>query len=140
MNYNVIAYSIYIPVTIGLSIWVAKMLHKNSKAFLIEAFKGKEAVATATNNLLQTGFYLLAFGFAFLRLRIQVNYHWDRERIVYDALSSSQQTIEELAVKLGAFTLILGVLLFINFFIMLILPKPKHTPEQQSFRINEPGK
>jgi hypothetical protein len=140
MNYNVIAYSVYIPVTIGLSIWVATMLHKNTKAFLIEAFKGKEAMANATNNLLQTGFYLLAFGFAFLRMRIRSNYHWEHERMEYDALASSQQTIEELAVKLGSFALILGSLLFLNFFIMLMLPKPKHTSEQNQFRINESNK
>ncbi len=131
MNYNIIAYLIYMPVSLGLSIWVAKTLHKNTKAFLLEAFKGKDLLASATNNLLQTGFYLIAFGFSFMRMRIRENPRWENSKMIYDSLASSQSTIEELAIKLGSFTLILGVLLFINFSIMLMLPKPQH--HQQNF-------
>lgn len=136
MNYNIIAYSVYIPVTLGLSIWVAKTLHRNTKAFLLETFKGKEAVASATNNLMQTGFYLIAFGFSFMRMRIQTNARWQDERMLYDPLTSTQQTMEELAIKLGGFTLVLGLLLFVNFFIMLMLPKPKQQAAQ-TMRIEE---
>lgn len=136
MNYNIIAYLVYIPLTLGLSVWVAKTLHRNTKAFLLEAFKGRELLANATNNLLQTGFYLIAFGFSFMRMRIRENARWEENKMVYDYLQSSQQAIEELAIKLGSFTLILGVLLFINFFIMLMLPKPR-TIQQEQIRINE---
>ena len=136
MNYNIIAYLVYIPLTLGLSVWVAKTLHRNTKAFLIDAFKGREQTANATNNLLQTGFYLIAFGFSFMRMRIRENARWEDNKMVYDYLISAQQTIEELAIKLGSFTLILGVLLFINFFIMLMLPKPK-TLQQEQIRIHE---
>jgi hypothetical protein len=134
MNYNVIAYLVYMPVTLGLSIWIAKTLHKNSKVFLIDAFKGRDLAATATNNLLQTGFYLLAFGTSFIKMRIRENPRWENNVMVYDYLGTPQQTIEELAIKLGSFTLILGLLLFLNFFIMLMLPKPK---VQQIQNINE---
>jgi hypothetical protein len=125
MNYNIIAYAIYIPATLALSVWVARTLHQNTKAFLMETFRGKEAVASATNNLMQTGFYLIALGYAFMRMRIQVNPQWLNGRAIYETLGSAQQTMEELAIKLGGFTLVLGVLLFINFFTMLMLPKPK---------------
>ena len=136
MNYNVIAYLVYIPVTLGLSIWVAKTLHTNTKAFLLEAFKGRDLTANATNNLLQTGFYLLAFGCSFMKMRIRENPRWENNRMVYEYLHTSQQTIEELAIKLGSFTLILGLLLFLNFFIMLMLPKPK-TQQMQQININD---
>jgi len=136
MNYNIIAYLVYIPLTLGLSVWVAKTLHKNTKAFLLEAFKRRDLLANATNNLLQTGFYLIAFGFSFMRMRIRENSRWEDNKMVYDYLASSQQTIEELAIKLGSFTLILGVLLFLNFFIMLMLPKPHHKQMEQ-IRVEE---
>ena len=136
MNYNIIAYLVYIPLTLALSVWVAKTLHRNTKAFLLEAFKGKELLANATNNLLQTGFYLIAFGFSFMRMRVRENPHWVNDKMVYDYLGSSQETIEELAIKLGSFTLILGVLLFINFFIMLMLPKPR-LQQLQEIKIKE---
>jgi hypothetical protein len=135
MNYNIIAYSVYIPLTLGLSVWVAKTLHKNTKSFLMESFKGREPVADATNNLLQTGFYLIAFGYSFMRMRIRDS-HWEDNKMVYDYLLSTQQTIEELALKLGSFTLVLGILLFINFFIMLLLPKARYQ-QLQPIRVEE---
>lgn len=144
MNYNIIAYSIYLPTTIGLCIWIAKSLHKNSKAFLVERFENNEALATSTNNLIQTGFYLIALGFSFMKMRVRQNGHFDsNQRFVYDQLQSSQETIEELAVKLGSFTLILGILLFLNFFIMLMIQRPKkqmHPIQQIPFNPNQPSK
>ncbi|MES2761823.1 MAG: hypothetical protein V4677_06440 [Bacteroidota bacterium] len=136
MNYNIVAYSIYIPTTIALSIWIAKSLHKNTKAFLLERFSNNESLAGSTNNLIQTGFYLIALGFSFMKMTVRNNGHYDYNRhYVYDQLASTQQTIEELAVKLGSFTLILGLLLFFNFFIMLMIQRPKK--QQQVYVTNQ---
>lgn len=142
MNYNIIAYSIYIPTTIALSIWIAKSLHKNTKAFLVERFQNNDALASSTNNLIQTGFYLIAFGFSFMKMRVRNNGHLNESsRWVYDQLLSSQETIEELAVKLGSFTLILGLLLFFNFFIMLLIQRPKKpTAQPLPYNMNNPNK
>ena len=138
MNYNIIAYSIYIPVTIALSIWIAKNLHRNTKAFLLERFHHNESIATSTNNLIQTGFYLIALGYSFMKMSVRSNGHFNTlQQYVYDPLASSQQTIEELAMKLGSFTLILGLLLFANFFIMLMIQKPKKVNQQTTFTIPE---
>lgn len=141
MNYNIIAYSIYIPTTIALNIWIARSLHKNTKAFLIERFQQNDALASSTNNLIQTGFYLIAFGFSFMKMRVRNNGHLNEtNRWVYDQLTSSQETIEELAVKLGSFTLILGLLLFFNFFIMLLIQRPKKPQIPSNYNINTPMK
>ncbi len=138
MNYNIIAYSIYIPVTITLSIWIAKNLHRNTKAFLLGRFHHNESIAISTNNLIQTGFYLIAFGYSFMNMSVRSNGHFNNfQQYVYDPLASSQQTIEELSIKLGSFTLILGLLLFANFFIMLIIQKPKKVNQQTTFDITE---
>lgn len=126
MNYNIIAYSIYIPATIALSIWIAKSLHKNTKAFLIEKFSNNIDLANSTNNLIQTGFYLIALGFSFMRMPIKNFAHMRDGRATWEQLATTQETIEQLAGKLGAFTLVLGLLLFLNFFIMLMIQKPKH--------------
>jgi len=134
MNYNIIAYSIYIPATIGLSIWIAKSLHKNTKAFLVEKFQNNNDLAASTNNLIQTGFYLIALGFSFMRMHIKSYTHIKDGKPVWEQLISSQDTIEQLASKLGAFTLVLGVLLFLNFFIMLMIQKPKK--QQQPELVN----
>lgn len=138
MNYNIIAYSIYIPVTIALSIWIARSLHKNTKAFLIEKFRHNEALATSTNNLIQTGFYLIALGFSFMKMHIQPYARYIDGKAIMAQLINPQEAIEQLAVKLGTFTLILGVLLFLNFFIMLMIQKPKKQQQPTNFVISNP--
>jgi hypothetical protein len=137
MNYNIVAYSIYIPTTIALSIWIAKSLHQNTKAFLLERFTHNDALASSTNNLIQTGFYLIAFGYSFLKMRVRNGSEYINNKLIYEQLSSTQETMEELAVKLGGFTLILGLLLFTNFIIMLMIQKPKKNLKQSTLTINE---
>lgn len=124
MNYNIIAYSIYIPVTIALCVWIAGSLHRNTKAFLIEKFSHNEGLAISTNNLIQTGFYLIALGFSFMSMRIRRFEHRKPDGVTWDQIVNTQEAIEQLAVKLGTFTLVLGILLFVNFFIMLMIQKP----------------
>jgi hypothetical protein len=125
MNYHIIAYSIYLPVTIALSIWIAKSLHKNTKAFLMEKFGSREELANATNNLIQTGFYLIALGFSFKHLTITPKEHYEKGVMTLAQMNSGQETIETLASKLGSFTLVLGILLFLNFLIMIAIQSPK---------------
>jgi hypothetical protein len=56
MNYNVISYAVYLPITIGLTVWVAQTLLKNGRIFLVEIFGGDEELAISVNKLLQVGF------------------------------------------------------------------------------------
>lgn len=73
-----------------------------------------------------------------MNMSVRSNGHFNNfQQWVYDPLASVQATIEELAMKLGGFTLILGLLLFANFFMMLLIQKPKKQPTQIPFNINE---
>ncbi len=138
MNYNIVAYSIYIPVTIGLSIWIAKSLHKNTKAFLIEKFNANHEMADSTNNLIQTGFYLIALGFSFMHLLIKNFEHTLNGNVSWGSqILNAQESIEQLASKLGSFTLVLGILLFLNFFVMLLIQKPKKEKQIGPLNRNE---
>lgn len=122
MNLIVSAYSIYIPVMIALTIWVARTIHKNTSAFLLEIFPDHEKVAAAVNNLLQVGFYLISLGFGFLCLRIQnPAYYSEEARNLF--MTTNKELVEQLATKLGGFTLFTGFLLFLNLLIMLGLRK-----------------
>jgi hypothetical protein len=129
MNYNVIAYSLYIPLTIALTIWIAKSLHKNTRAFLLEKFHNNDELTSATNNLIQTGFYLIALGFSFMYMRIKDVAHYTYGYEISSQLRSSQETMESLAIKMGTFTFFLGMLLFLNFFIMIKIQSPKNEAE-----------
>lgn len=125
MNYQIIAYCIYLTATIALSIWIAKSLHQNTKAFLIQKFDAHEELAVATNNLIQTGFYLLAFGFSFKLMRIDKVQQYDYTTGYREQITGGQELIETLASKIGGFTLLLGVLLFLNFAIMILIQSTK---------------
>jgi hypothetical protein len=89
MNYAVLAYLLYLPASIVLTIWVARTLHRNGRVFLVQAFRGNEAMADSVNHLLVVGFYLINLGFISFALR-------------YGAKPTDlQETLEFLSMKLG---------------------------------------
>jgi hypothetical protein len=134
MDYIVLAYSIYLPIAVALTIWVARTLHINGKVFLVDIFHGYQDLAVSVNKLLQVGFYLISLGYAVINLEISPGWNYDESLAhkVVNYVNSPQRMIEELSYKLGAFILILGLMLFINLFLLLILrsgsrPRPQTT-------------
>ena len=102
-----IGYAIYLPIAICLTLFVAKSLFKNARVFMLDIFHQKEDIALATNKLFEIGFYLMNIGFALLILKIYDG---------YNPIDSSQELIERLAVKIGGFSIYLGIMLFLNLF------------------------
>lgn len=123
MNYLVLSYSIYLPLAVALTIWVARTLHSNGKVFLVDIFNGQNELAASVNRLLQTGFYLISLGYAIIKLKIPTGEYYDvyQEKQITAGMSSMQDMMEMLSYKLGAFILILGTMLFFNLFMLLIL-------------------
>lgn len=105
MDWTVATYVAYVMVTVPLTVWVASELSRNGRVFLSDVFAGNDALATAVNKLLVVGFYLLTFGFVSLFLRIGGD--------VVDL----RGLIEELSVKVGVVTLVLGATHFLNILI-----------------------
>jgi len=109
MNYTILTYAIYVPMTIMLTVWVANTLFKNGRIFLVDIFHGNEALADSVNKLLVVGFYLINIGYAVYTLRI------------FGQVTDVQMVIERLSVKLGAIILILGGMHFFNLFVFFKL-------------------
>jgi hypothetical protein len=65
----VISYLIYIFISVVLTIWVARTLHKRGAIFLVDAFQGNAELAASVNHLLVVGFYLINIGFVSLALK-----------------------------------------------------------------------
>ncbi|UUV22644.1 hypothetical protein [Paenimyroides aestuarii] len=99
-----IGYAVYLPIALFLTYYVSKTLFKNSKIYMLDIFKGREEIAFATNKLFETGFYLLNIGFALMIL--QMNLYNDTYQLL----------VEKLSYKIGAFSIYLGVMLFINLY------------------------
>lgn len=104
MNPTVTAYLIYLPVSVAMTIWVARTLHKNGRVFLVQAFRGNESMADSVNHLLVVGFYLINAGFIATALRYGDKPH------------DLQEMIEFLSTKLGVVLLVLGGMHFFNLF------------------------
>ncbi|MFT5646256.1 MAG: hypothetical protein ACI976_000934 [Aureispira sp.] len=104
MSLIVIGYLIYLPLAIFLIYWVSGVLFKNSMVFMLDIFRGREEIAEATNSLFKIGFYLLNFGVALYILKL--NY-----------IPSSQDLIEALSIKIGGFSIHLGIMVFLNLYL-----------------------
>ncbi len=105
MNPILLTHLGYLALTIPLTFWVARTLHKNGRVFLVDAFHGNEALADSVNHLLVVGFYLINLGFVGLYIR-------NGGRPV-DAAGA----LEETSVKVGTVTLVLGVMHLFNLYV-----------------------
>lgn len=102
MTLTVWTHLTYLAISIGLTVWVARTLHRNGRVFLVDCFHGNHELADSVNHLLVVGFYLINVGFVSLALRFGV------------LAGNPQEAIESLSTKIGAVLLVLGVMHFFN--------------------------
>jgi hypothetical protein len=105
MDTKVVTYLVYLAISIGLTVWVARTLHKNGRTFLLDAFHQNEGLADSVNHLLVVGFYLINLGYVSLALKTT------------DALTDTGQSIELLSRKVGLVLLVLGGMHFANLYV-----------------------
>ncbi|MBK8000191.1 MAG: hypothetical protein IPK15_16075 [Verrucomicrobia bacterium] len=92
----------YLAISIALTVWVARTLHRNGRVFLVDCFHGNTELADSVNHLLVVGFYLINVGFVSLAMRFGV------------AAGNPQEALETLSTKIGLVLLVLGVMHFFN--------------------------
>jgi hypothetical protein len=102
MNWLVTTYLVYLAISVGLTVWVARTLHKNGRIFLVDSFHGNEHLADSVNHLLVVGFYLINIGYVTLALK-----HGG-------AAGNPQEALETLSTKVGLVLLVLGGMHFFN--------------------------
>ena len=101
----IVTYLAYLAISLALTVWVARTLHKNGRVFLVESFCGNAALADSVNHLLVVGFYLVNIGFVSLALR-------------YGAHATDTETsLEILSSKIGLVLVVLGVMHFLNLYV-----------------------
>jgi TRAP-type C4-dicarboxylate transport system permease large subunit len=96
------SYLVYLAITLIITVWVARTLHRNGRVFLLEAFHGNDALADSVNHLLVVGFYLINFGYIALVLRSD------------QKPNNLMEAIEIFSHKIGVVLLVLGIMHFIN--------------------------
>jgi hypothetical protein len=104
-TYTVATHLAYLAISVALTIWVARTLHKHGQIFLVEAFGGNEKLADSVNHLLVVGFYLINVGY----ICLMVKYGGHPQ-----ALSN---VLEELGTRVGGVLLVLGGMHFVNLYV-----------------------
>ena len=106
-EYFMVYYAAYVALSLGITVWVGHTLSSNGLIFLVENFEGKEELARSVNHLLLVGFYLVNIGFMTLMLR----YGGRPDGIV--------EAIEYLSTKIGFVVVLLGIMHFINMYMLM---------------------
>jgi len=126
-------YFAYLTISVLLTIWVAHTLHKNGRIFLIDAFRGNEALADSVNHLLVVGFYLINIGYVTLALKEGA------------PPLDLREVLEMISHKVGVVLLVLGGMHFFNLFIFskmrrraLLHSLPPPVPPQAQVSIAAP--
>ena len=101
-----LAYGLYLGISIGMTIWVARALSRNGEVFLIRCFGQDRELAASTNHLLVIGFYLVNLGFISYRLG-----GWEADTV---------SLIPEVGSRVGIALLVLG---FMHFFNMVLISR-----------------
>jgi hypothetical protein len=114
MNETVLTYGLYLALAVGMTIWVARTLHKNGRIFLIECFHGNTELADSVNHLLVVGFYLINIGFVSLYLRTT------------EDVLGARGVFEVLSGKMGIVLLALGAMHFFNLIVFTKMRKRAH--------------
>lgn len=95
----------YLGISVPITIWVARTLHKNGRAFLVDAFHGHKDLADSVNHLLVVGFYLINLGWVVMTLHTRGD--------VYE----TRGAVELLSDKVGTVLFVLGLMHFFNLYL-----------------------
>ena len=105
MDPTVYTYLAYVLISVGLTIWVARTLHKNGRPFLVDVFAERQDLADSVNHLLVVGFYLINFGYMSLALRLA------------EPVATAVGGVEALSYKVGLVLVVLGGMHFFNLYV-----------------------
>ena len=106
MNYNILSYGLYLPITFYITILVGRELHKAGKYFVCEMIRHDKAFANAVNNSLLIGYYLINLGYVTIMIS-----SWQE-------ITCFTSLLITLCDKIGIILITLG---FIHFMNMLVL-------------------
>jgi hypothetical protein len=118
MDLTVVTYAVYLLISIGLTVWVARTLSRNGQIFLSDVLSGNEKLAEAVNHLLVVGFYLVNLGFVALYLKVA------------DEVENMRGVFEALSVKVGTVLLVLGILHLGNVYVLNRIRRRGMTDQQ----------
>ena len=113
MNYNILTYSIYLPIISVIMIKIGWLLFKNGEIFLLEIFNNNNILVNQINKILLAGFYFTNIGYAIYTIAF-----WDK-------IINFQNMINSLTYNLGTIIIGLAILHYNNIFWLTYISKIK---------------
>lgn len=105
MDATLYTYIFYVVISVGLTVWVGRTLHRNGRPFLVDVFADRADLADSVNHLLVVGFYLVNFGYMSLALKLAA------------PVATAVGGVEALSYKVGLVLVVLGGMHFFNLFV-----------------------
>ena len=105
MDATFITYVVYVLISVALTVWVGRTLHRNGRPFLVDVFGERAELADSVNHLLVVGFYLINFGYISLALKLAA------------PVATATQGFENLSNKVGFVLVVLGGMHFFNLYV-----------------------
>jgi hypothetical protein len=102
----IVSYAVYLSISAALTLWVGRTLFNHGRLFLVDIFRGNQALADSVNRLLLVGFYLVNFGYVVLALSSS------------SEVTTTRAAVEALSVKVGVVLLVLGALHYANLYVL----------------------
>ena len=113
MNYNIVTYSIYLPIIAFIMVKIGWLFYNHGEVFLLNIFEENTALVKSINNLLLIGYYLVNLGYAVFSLA-----YWE-------TVESVIQIFNTLGEHLGTIIIALALLHYNNVFLLNYLVKSK---------------
>jgi hypothetical protein len=114
----VLSYCVYLLLGISLTLIVGRLVFNRGVIYLQDVFGTNQELASATNQLLRVGFYLVLGGYILLTLKIT------------GEIANIREMLEILSGKLGTIVLAIGILHLFNLLILSTIRKNRITEAQ----------
>jgi hypothetical protein len=108
---NTLALCTYLLITGYITIYVGKVLFRNGRVFLLQAFMGEAALTDSVNRILLTGYYLVNLGYVSIMLTM------------HDPVLTIGDLLASLGTSVGRILLTLGIMHYLNITVVVIWNK-----------------
>lgn len=106
MDYNILGYGIFITVIVFIIVVVGKICYRNGNTFVAELIPNHLDLCQQINKSLLVSYYLVNIGYCAMTL------------VGWETITSSQQLIEVMAVKVATIVCILSILHYLNIYLL----------------------
>jgi hypothetical protein len=118
MNYNIVAYCLYLFFTFTVIIYVGLVCYKNGKVYSLQIFGGDEELTLRTNNILLLCYYLFNLGYCLINI-----YNWNH-------IDNWRYCIESVSQKAGIILTAIGILHLFNILAIIYIAQRKKYSSQ----------